>query len=159
MRRALALLEIRGGGTMSSGGQPTMNELARYDGVFRVQDETNVTLTVKWQREPTRPTSNPAGTTGWALCGEKLLRLHVCANVPCTARYRASKYHLIPPPLHVRLIETAPVPREAQEHPPEEVERILQAASGGSIPAPTASESPPPPTTPPQPLSLQALKK
>ena len=118
-----------------------MNALARYDGVFRVQDETNVTFTVKWQREPTRPTSNPAGTTGWALCGEKLLRLHVCANVPCKARYSASKYGHFPVPQHVRLIETAPV---AATDSPEEVESILPAAPSGSIPAPAASESPAP---------------
>ena len=100
------------------------------------------------------PQKNHAGTSGWALCGNELMRLHVCANVPCTARYPAIKYGNVPPSLHVRLIETAPVaatetvalpkPREAKEHSPEEVERILQAAPGGSIPAPTASESPAP---------------
>ena len=109
VRRALALLEIRGGGAMSSGGQPTIEKLHQYDGVFRVQDETNVTLTVKWQREPSKPTKNDAGTSGWAVCGEKLMRLHVCAQVPCQARYPASKYGMAPVPLHVRLMETAPV--------------------------------------------------
>ena len=118
-----------------------MEKLDKYDGVFRVQDETNVTLTVKWQKEPSRPTKNNAGTSGWALCGKELMRLHVCANVPCTARYPASKYGHVPVPLHVRLLETEPV---AATDSPEEVERILQAAPGGSTPAPVASESPAP---------------
>ena len=72
-----------------------------------MRDDTNDTFIAKWQWQPTVPTLRDAGVSGWALCDGKVKRLHVCAKSPCTARYPASKYGNVPPPIHVRLIEPA----------------------------------------------------
>ena len=88
---------------------PSQGQLALAEGEFTVRDDTNNIFTATWQWEPTKPTRNAAGVTGWALCGDKVKRLHVCANNPCSARYPPSKYGLYGPPTHVRLIEPAPV--------------------------------------------------
>ena len=74
-----------------------------------MRDDTNNIFTAKWQWQPTKPTRNAQGVTGWALCGDKVKRLHVSAKKPCSARYAPSKYGLYGPPTHVRLIEPAPV--------------------------------------------------
>ena len=83
--------------------EPTLEGLAKYEQEFQVRDETNVTFNAKWQWSPSQPWPNKHGVTGWALSDGKVIRLHVCANSPCTARYPASKYVNLPVPRHVRL--------------------------------------------------------
>ena len=85
--------------------EPTLEELAKYEQEFKVRDETSIVFNAKWQWAPTIPTRNKAGVTGWALSDGQVIRFHVCANVPCTARFQASKYGNCPVPRHVRLIE------------------------------------------------------
>ena len=87
--------------------KPTLQGLANYAGEFTVRDDTNDTFIAKWQWQPSVPTQRDAGVIGWALFDGKVKRLHVCAKNPCTARYPASKYGNVPPPIHVRLIEPA----------------------------------------------------
>ena len=83
--------------------EPTLEGLAKYEQEFQVRDETNVTFNAKWQWSPSQPFRNNAGISGWALSDGKVIRLHVCANSPCTARYPAIKYGHLPPPRHVQL--------------------------------------------------------
>ena len=82
--------------------EPTLEGLDKYEQEFQVRDETNVTFNAKWQWSPSQPNGNKAGVSGWALSDGKVIRLHVCANSPCTARYPASKYGNFPPPRHVQ---------------------------------------------------------
>ena len=92
---------------MASDGELSNETLQNYEGEFQVQDDSNAIFKVRWEREPTRVSKNPAGLSGWARRDGKSLRLHVCFKHPCPARYPDSKYGLVGPPTHVRLITTA----------------------------------------------------
>ena len=60
-----------------------------------------------------KTTTNAAGTTGWvvikrstnAIYGQgKQIRVHICANNPCQARWKTEKYGMMGPPVHVQRI-------------------------------------------------------
>ena len=106
-RGGLARWGVRGGGAMASEVKLSNATLHNYDGEFQVQDESNAIFKVHWERHSTRVSKNPAGISGWARRDGKSMRLHVCFNDPCTARYPDSKYGDVGPPTHVRLITTA----------------------------------------------------
>ena len=124
-----------------------------YKGEFEVKDESDNIFKVRWEKEPTRVSKNPAGISGWAACDGKSKRLHVCFNDPCTARYPASKYGHVGPPTHVRLITTAPVAATEKS-----TGEGGAASSGASAEPPivpviaemTAASPEPAPTTEPQ---------
>ena len=88
---------------------------------------------------PARVTTNRNGSTGWAwvirsakhprpACVGQQIRVHKCANNPCTANWPANsgKYGKYPPPLHVQSCEAfaavaanpTPVHEEAPPLPP-----------------------------------------
>jgi hypothetical protein len=73
----------------------------------------------EWDTQWSRVTSNRAGTSGWArviqnfgspLVEGHVLRVHRCAQQPCTARWEASKYSVQGPPTHVARVASAPGP-------------------------------------------------
>ena len=111
---------IRGGGNMLSPQEPelsmelTLEGLANFEEEFQVRDDTDSVFKANWQWSPTMPTGNRNGVTGWALSDGQVIRLHVWANVSCTARYPASKYILVGVPRHVRLIEPGTVASAAE---------------------------------------------
>ena len=88
---------------------PTLKHLPTYEAEFLVPGQTNLVFNAEWQWSPHIPSGNSAGVSGWALCNGQVVRLHVCANTPCTARHSPIKYGNLPPPRHVRLIEPIPV--------------------------------------------------
>ena len=94
--------------------EPTLEWLAKYEQEFKVRDDTNIVFHAKWQWSPSIPTRNKAGVRGWALSDGQVIRLHVCANVPCSARCPAIKYGLVGVPRHVRLIEPGTVASAAE---------------------------------------------
>ena len=68
----------------------------------------------EWEWDPSaqsKVTTHRNGTTGWGrilrsinakhLAGS-IMRIHMCAQQPCLARYPPSKYGLLPPPVHMR---------------------------------------------------------
>ena len=94
--------------------EPTLEGLPRYEEEFKVRDDTDFVINAKWQWAPTIPTRNNNGVSGWALSDGQVIRLHVCANVPCTARHPPSRYGCFPVPSHVRLIEPGTVASAAE---------------------------------------------
>ena len=72
---------------------------------FQVQDENKNICTVRWQFQPTIPVNRASGVFGWALLDGVFGRVHVCACDPCIAKHPASKYGVIPMPVHVRLLK------------------------------------------------------
>ena len=94
--------------------EPTLEGLPRYEEEFQVRDDTDSVFEAKWQWAPTIPTRNNNGVSGWALSDGQVIRLHVCANVPCTARHPPSRYGCFPVPSHVRLIEPGTVASAAE---------------------------------------------
>ncbi len=111
LRIEVAYLVTRGSGAMA----PKIEELIKHAGEFQVRDDADALWDVKWQGEPHIPNRNKNGVGGWALRDGALIRLHVCANNPCPARYPASKYLPFPPPHHVRLVEPETVAAAAAD--------------------------------------------
>ena len=66
--------------------EPTLAGLPGYEEEFQVRDDTDRVFKTKWQWAPSMPTRNQNGVSGWALSVGRVIRLHVCAHVPCTAR-------------------------------------------------------------------------
>ena len=71
-------------------------------------------LEMEWNRSWTALTANANGVSGWALIlrssgGSILegscLRVHKCAHNPCRARWNASKYGMMAPPVHVQEVD------------------------------------------------------
>ena len=70
----------------------------------------------RWNRGPTKPKKTNHGWTGWATLlyttntdptfnvVNANYRFHLCANYPCTARWKLGKYGTTPEPTHVRLV-------------------------------------------------------
>ena len=94
-----------------------------------------------WLHEPTKVTKNKGGTTGWGkvFCSSNpdhpagaVLRIHLCANNPCTARWRVSSYGLVGVPVHMQQI-TCMGPTASPLHP-------LVAAPPAQIPQSRAPE-------------------
>ena len=78
--------------------------LERYTGDFQLEGEDGVSFTVRWQFEPTKPSKNKNGITGWAQVDGKLTRVHVCFHSPCRADHKyVSKYGNLPVPKHGRV--------------------------------------------------------
>ena len=83
----------------------SLKDLAKFAGEFKARSDANDVWNLQWQWAPTLPTYNKNGITGWALRDGECIRLHICQNTPCTARYPASKYGHFPVPHHARLVE------------------------------------------------------
>ena len=98
---------------------PTLDNLLTWKDDFTLIDFDGQPFTVKWLYEPTAPCRRPAGISAWALHNGSSMRVHVCANSPCSAVHSASKYGHVPPPRHGRLPSPAVVgPAPAQPEPP-----------------------------------------
>jgi len=74
---------------------------------------------LEWLTEWTRVTPNKNGTTGWVTVLEctssdlevgARVKVHLCANDPCTARYSDSKYGGFPPLHFQQITELTPEP-------------------------------------------------
>ena len=99
---------------------------------------------MQWHHSWSAVTKNKHGTTGWATLLQSssskrptgtVCRVHLCGDNPCRARWPASKYGLMMPPLHLQLVEAPVVPSAVAE------------PSGPSLPEPPPP--PPPPEEPP----------
>ena len=111
-----------------------------------------------------RVTHNVAGSTGWAWVlrcsnGKRFvdqLRVHKCANLPCTADWRptSGKYGNYPAPLHVQSCEPMSAVADVKA-PPESIAAAGQAQPEASLPPPPL---PPPPDAPAQPQVIQQVQ-
>ena len=97
---------------------PPIDKVHLYGGELNLVGDDGVPFCAKWQWEPHRPTKRPAGVTGWASYQGQTIRLHVCANYPCTARHDVSKYGEMPVPKHGRLRSTTVVVSPVEQPPP-----------------------------------------
>ncbi len=103
---------------------------------------------MQWHHSWSAVTKNKHGTTGWATLLQSssstrptgtVCRVHLCGDNPCGARWPASKYGLMVPPLHLQLVEAQVVPSAVAE------------PSGPSLPEPPLPplvEPPPAPVVP-----------
>lgn len=121
--------------TSSSPEPPPIDKVHLYQAELDLVDDEGVPFCAKWQWEPTRPTRRPAGVTGWASYQGQTIRLHVCANNPCTARHEPSKYGEMPVPKHGRLRSTTVVVSPVKE-PPAPVGVQPASAEVHQLPAP-----------------------
>ena len=82
--------------------------LATYKAAFTLKDaDDGEFFNARWDFSPelTRPTKTHGGISGWAKVNDKLIRLHVCAQSPCAARWPVFTYFPNPVPRHGRLAE------------------------------------------------------
>ena len=79
------------------------------DTPFWADDDMGNRHKFQWDKSLARVTTNFYGTTGWAnvLTSETLegvVRLHVCKQQPCRARWDPSKYGHSGPPRHMQVL-------------------------------------------------------
>ena len=86
---------------------PFYETLAAYRAEFSLVDLAGVPFSARWEWEPSRPARRTTGISGWARVNGERIRVHVCAQSPCTAMFAASKYGALPVPRHGRLIPPA----------------------------------------------------
>ena len=83
---------------------------------FYGQIEGGAFLEIEWDKTWSGVSANANGSTGWArvlrssgsgVSEGACRRVHKCSHNPCKAKWSASKYGLLPPPIHVQEVEPA----------------------------------------------------
>ena len=115
-----------------------------------------------------RVTTNSNGSTGWAWVlrasnGKKFanqIRVHKCANNPCTADWSANsgKYGKYPPPLHVQVCEPFAADAASSSKDDQQTLPLLPLPPPAEPPAPLVVEQVQPQSSPEQAKTLFCMK-